>query len=68
MRVFQERSFRVLVVACFSVGIAGLASGIPLTWTVVPLSALLSAVLLPALLTGPSLVPMTAMRHGEATR
>jgi hypothetical protein len=68
MTLCRHRSFRVLAGVFCSIGVLGVADGTPATWTLLTLAALLSAVLLPALLTGPSLVPAKVQPHVEVTR
>jgi hypothetical protein len=68
MALCRNQSFRTLVAVGLSIGVLSLADGIPATWAVVPLAALLSAAILPELLKASALVPAAAQRRVEATR
>jgi hypothetical protein len=68
MTLCRHRLFRVLIAAFFLVGVLGFVDGAPATWGVLPLSALLSALLLPALLTQRALVPAKVQRDIEVIR
>jgi hypothetical protein len=68
MTLCQHRSFRVLAVVFCSIGVLGIADGTATTWTLLILAALLSAALMPALLTGPAMVPAKVQPHVEVAR
>jgi hypothetical protein len=68
MALCRNQSFRTLVAVGLSIGVLSFVDGIPATWAVVPLAALLSAALLPELVKASSLAPAGAQRRVQATR
>jgi hypothetical protein len=67
MGLSQQCSFRVLAAVFCSIGVLGIVDGSPATWTVLTLAGL-SALLLPALLSQPALVPAGARPRAEVAR
>jgi hypothetical protein len=67
MTLSSHRSFRVLAAVFCSLGVLGLAGGAPATWIVLPLSALLSALLLPGALVDQAPIPVKADARRQTT-
>lgn len=67
MSLTRHRAFRLLAGVCCSLGLLGVAEGTPATWTLLALAVLLAAAM-PALFSGPSLVPAKMPPHVEVTR
>ena len=68
MTLIRHRSFRIMAAVFLVLGAVGLADGTQATSAALPVAALLSAALLPALLARRSLVPARVRPQAEATR
>lgn len=67
MGLSQQSSLRVLAAVFCSIGVLGIVDGTASSWTLLTLAGL-TAVLLPALLNGPTLMPAGARPRAQVTR